>query len=207
MTTEEIRTQCYKGVFHEVLPNFYNVLASLLFLLLNMTGHLPGSTNTASTTITLLTLGLIIFLFTSVLLWYLSRVKAGMDAWKKEFELSRSAEAQLADVLGGWLRIRDGNGMLSETAATIGEYWDYLRSGVYVMWYHRFYTSWVYTFVRTFAVYTTWVLAPFFEHASDFAPLVTVLGSLGTSLQVIRHPPSAISHQPSAISQHLRWHG
>ena len=153
-------------MFHEAFPNLYNVLASLLFLLLDMTGTLPGST-TATASIAYVTMCLMIFLILSDFLWYLSRVKLGMDAWKGEYALSRNAEAQLGDVLGGWLRIRDGGGMLSETAATVEVFWDYLRKGVYVMWYHRFYTTWTYNMVRTLAVYTIWVCAPIFPNASS----------------------------------------
>lgn len=183
-TCHEVRRQCWNGLFKNgVLPNLYKVLAAGLFLALDMLGVFTEGATTADVFTHIIVGVSSSSLFVCVICWYLYRANTGTFWWRVELVLSRRSEAQMHKVLYGWLPIRTNGSILFETAKTVGAFWTYIRRGNYKTWYYRFYTFWVYDGLRMVVLCVVLSCAPLFASSADFVPLLTVINSLGWSLQ------------------------
>ena len=125
-TVEEIRTSCWKAVFHSGLPSLYNVIASLSYIMI-----FQRPSEGFDPRLLVLILGVV------VIVWYATRTKRGSAIAKKEFILSRKAEEQLDGMLTSWLRVQESERTLGVTDTVFDAFWRQLREGMYVMWYHR----------------------------------------------------------------------
>ena len=173
-TTEEIRNSVWKGIFHHGLPNLYKVLMSLLYIVAFQTDRAAFSLS--------MSFGLVVFVFS----WYTYRAIAGAAIAKVEFQLSNAAELKLEKLTKSWALVQRCGLTLGTTKNVFDAFWTYIRSGLYVTWYHRFYTAWLVTFVRLGALFTIWAMAPSFAgNTASFVALNSSISSLGSSLQTV----------------------
>ena len=168
-TVEEVRNQTWKGVFHHGLPNLYHALASAAFLFCFNPDELTG----------LIALGL----FVMVVWWYVARSIQGGAIATKETELSHQSEEKLNAAMKEWAMIQECEMALASTQRVFDAFWLHIRKGMYVVWYHRFYTRWAFKGLRLAVIYlVVWLLSPTWN-ASDFVAVHTALLSLGNCLQ------------------------
>ena len=129
---DEVRNQCWKGVFHDGLPHLYSVLMSLVFI-----GN-DVARITKPETITLI-LSCAVFLLAAPIIFYLIRINRGWDIWRATSLRENLMQARQDFLLREWRTIRRAAAEMREVSNVFEAYWSYIREGLYEMWYYRFY--------------------------------------------------------------------
>ena len=173
-TAEEIRNGLWKGIFHNGLPSLYGVLSSVLYLILFQRRGQEIALSIVG--------GLVVVIFG----WYATRAKRGAALGHVELHFLYRAEAELQRMLSNWSLLRETNRELRAVQRVFDGFWNYIRKGLYVTWYHRFYTKWPFTLCRLAAIYAIWFLSPhYFGDTASFVALVTAFGRLAKGLQAV----------------------
>lgn len=113
-------------------------------------------------------------------------MKQGWRIAKDTMVLENDVQRDQDFMFREWRTIRRAGADLGEASRVFNAYWTYIRAGLYVMWYHRFYTKQSVILFLLFLQYVLWALSAdrtLDLDASTFVPLVAVISNLGNQLQ------------------------
>ena len=197
---EALRNSCWKGVFHNGLPNLYKVLASLTYLFV-----FGVSYESQWSIIVVAGYGLILVLVP--FLWYFSSIGRGWEVWRTTNILENSMQGQLNFIMKEWRIIRRASSTLEEMNRTFNTFWDLIRRGYYVDWYYRFYLREPYKLFLGFMTASLWIFSAdqsLAFTASEFAPLLNVVRSLGSGAQSVMESVLTVAISGSNVD-YIAW--
>lgn len=140
---EQVRNDCWKGVFHNGLPQIYEVVASLAYIGYSQASKPPGASSSVGELG--LVVGVAVLYIVVPIPWYTSRILQGLRVQRQMNTLENAMQEQQDFMLGDWRTIRRAGADHREVSVTFEAYWALIRKGMYVDWYYRFYLREKYT--------------------------------------------------------------
>ena len=127
----DVRNECWKGVFHDGLPHLYGILAAVAFIILDLVYHLQAGTSSQAAFALIICIAIFLLIFPCI--WYFTAqggLKNGWSIWRSKNGIVWYENIMQRDqdrLLREWRTIRRAGAEMREVSIVFEAYWSYIR--------------------------------------------------------------------------------